>query len=226
MNNIKLIFTAAAALLASGCVTTPPSHDYSNFREANPYSILVLPPINNSPEVIAGYSVMSQITAPIAEAGFYVFPVALVDQTFKSNGITVANDAQAVPIEKLREIFGADAAMYITIEEYGTSYVIISSETRVTASAQLIDLRDGKVLWEGRGTASSAENRGNSGGGLVGMLVEAAVSQIVETVSDAGFDVSAMTTNRMLSSESYNGLLYGPRSPKHGQPAPSEKQAK
>ncbi|WP_105215058.1 DUF799 domain-containing protein [Pseudoalteromonas sp. T1lg22] len=224
MTKIKILLAAAATLLASGCINTPQSHDYSNFRDANPYSILVLPPINNSTEVIASYSVMSQVTTPIAESGFYVFPVALVDQTFRSNGITVAHDAHAIPIGKLREIFGADAALYITIEEYGTSYVVISSETRVTASAQLVDLRDGTVLWQGKGTASSAENRGNSGGGLVGLLVEAAVSQIVETVSDAGFDVSAVTANRMLSSEAHNGLLYGPRSPKHGQPAPSEKK--
>ena len=223
MNNIKLLLASITLLFITGCVSLPPAHDYSEFRSSDPRSIVVLPPINNSPEVIAPYSVMSQIAAPIAESGYYVFPVALVDQTFKNNGLTVANDIHAAPISKLREVFAADAALYMTIEEYGTSYVVISSDTIVTVSATLVDLRTGKVLWQDKARASSAETRGNSGGGLVGMLVEAAVNQIVETASDRGFDIAAITSNRLLSSELHNGLLHGPRSPKYGQPATSEK---
>ena len=40
-----------------------------------------------------------------------------------------------MPPAKLHEIFGADAGLYITVKEYGTSYMLISSETVVTASA-------------------------------------------------------------------------------------------
>ncbi len=221
MNHIKHL-VILAVLFLTGCVSLPPAHDYSQFRNADPHSILVLPPINNSPEVIAPYSVMSQVVPPIAESGFYVFPVALVDSTFKSNGLTVANDIHEVPHNRLREIFGADAALYMTIEEYGTSYVVISSETIVKVSAQLVDLRTGDVLWQDIASASSAETRGNSGGGLVGMLVEAAVNQIVETVVDRGYDIAAITSARLLSAEGHNGLLHGPRSAKYGQPAVSE----
>lgn len=224
MKSFKLLASALFAATLSGCVSLPEGHDYTQFKNANPRSIVVLPPVNNTPEVVAPYSLMSQISAPIAESGFYVFPVALVEQTFRNNGLTVANDIHAVPAAKLNEIFGADAALYVTIQEYGTSYVVISSDTVVTASAQLVDLRSGTVLWEHSARASSSETRGNSGGGLVGMLVEAAVSQIIESVTDRGFDIAAITTNRLLSSESYNGLLYGPYSPKYGQPVASEKK--
>ena len=79
------------------------------------------------------------------------------------------------------------------------------------------------MLWTGAATASSAEQQNASSGGLVGMLVQAAVSQIFETVTDRGFDIAAMTSARLLSAESYNGFLYGPRSPKYGQPVISEK---
>ncbi|WP_438863876.1 DUF799 domain-containing protein [Neptunicella sp.] len=223
MQHIKCLMALLVVTLVSGCVSLPPAHDYSAFRNADPHSILVLPPINNTTEVVAPYSVMSQVIAPIAESGYYVFPVAVVDQTFKNNGLTIANDVHAVPIDKLHNIFGADAALYLTIDDYGTSYVIISSETRVTVSASLIDLRNGLVLWQDTATASSAETQNSNGGGLIGALVEAAVSQIVDTVTDRGFDIAAITANRLLSSETHNGLPYGPRSPKYGQPAPSEK---
>ncbi|MDP1142637.1 GNA1162 family protein, partial [Klebsiella pneumoniae] len=81
---------------------------------------LVLPPLNESPEVQASYSLVSQVTYPLAEAGYYVLPIALVDETFRQNGLTTANDIQAVPPTKLHDIFGADAALYITVTEYGT----------------------------------------------------------------------------------------------------------
>lgn len=211
-------------VLLTGCVSAPQPHDYTAFRNADPHSVLVLPPINNSVEVIAPYSLMSQVSQPIAESGYYVFPVTLVQQTFRSNGLTEATDIHAVPVQKIHEIFGADTGLYMTIEEYGTSYVILSSETVVKVSATLVDLRSGVVLWQDTASASSAEQRGNSGGGLVGMLVEAALNQIIETVTDRGFDIAAMSANRLLFVEDHNGLLYGPRSPKYGQPVPSEKK--
>lgn len=223
MFRITLLIVAAVAGL-SGCVSMPPAHDYSAFRNADPHSILVLPPVNNSVEVIAPFSLMSQVAAPIAESGFYVFPAALVEQTFRNNGLTEATDIHAAPFQKIHDIFGADAGLYITIEEYGTSYIVLSSETVVTIAATLVDLRSGVVLWTDTATASSAETRGNNSGGLVGMLVEAALNQIIETVTDRGFDIAAISTNRLLYAEGHNGLLYGPRSPKYGQPVPSEKK--
>ena len=224
MFNLRSLTAAALVALLAGCVSPPPAHDYTAFKEADPHSIIILPPLNNTPEVIAPYSVMTQMVAPIAESGFYVFPVAVVEQTFKGNGLTVASDVHQVPVDKLQSIFGADSALYITVEEYGTSYVVISSETAVTVSASLVDLRTGVQLWQGKARASSAEQQNNSGGGLVGMLVVAAINQIAETITDKGFEIAAITSNRLLSSDTYNGLLYGPRSPSYGQPVPSEKK--
>ncbi|EAW28748.1 hypothetical protein PMAN_a0382 [Pseudoalteromonas marina] len=224
MFNLKSLTAAALVALLAGCVSPPPAHDYTAFKEADPHSIIILPPLNNTPEVIAPYSVMTQMVAPIAESGFYVFPVAVVEQTFKGNGLTVASDVHQVPVDKLHSIFGADSALYITVEEYGTSYVVISSETAVTVSASLVDLRTGVQLWQGKARASSAEQQNNSGGGLVGMLVVAAINQIAETITDKGFEIAAITSSRLLSSDTYNGLLYGPRSPSYGQPVPSEKK--
>jgi hypothetical protein len=224
MRQIQFALVLVIVAFTSGCVSMPPAQDYSAFRNADPHSIVILPPINKSTEVVAPYSVMSQLLVPIAESGFYVFPVALVDQTFKNNGLTVANDIHAVPIQKLHEIFAADAALYMTIEDYGTSYVVIASDTVVSVSATLVDLRSGEVLWQHAASASSAETRGNNSGGLVGMLVEAAVSQIIETVTDRGFEIAAIANTRLLSADGHNGLLYGPRSAKYGQPVTSEKQ--
>ena len=63
---LRLFIFAISTALLSGCVSLPPSHDYSAFRNADPHSIIVLPPVNNTPEVIAPYSMLSPIVVPIA----------------------------------------------------------------------------------------------------------------------------------------------------------------
>lgn len=220
--SIKWLALLATTLLLGACAT-PAKYDYSSFRESRPASILVLPPLNGSPDVDATYSMLAQTTLPLAESGYYVLPVTLVDETFKQNGITTPADIHQLPINKLREIFGADAALYIDVKQYGTTYAVIMSETRVTAEGRLVDLRTGKKLWEGRATASSNEGNNNSGGGLVGLLVQAVVSQIIDSLSNRGHAIAGLTSGRLLAAGMPNGILYGPRSPlylKDGSPTP------
>jgi hypothetical protein len=216
MRHFNAFIALLTVLLVSGCASTRTAMDYSAFKQSNPKSILVLPPINHSTEVIAPYAVLATVTVPLAEAGYYVFPVALVDETFKNNGLTVAEDIHAVSPKKLHDIFAADAVMYLEVEQYGTSYAILSSDTVVVVKAKLVDSRTQTALWQGRASAASSEQNGGNSGGIVGMLVEAAVTQIMETVMDTGFDIAGIASARLLSAGTPNGLLYGPRSPKHG----------
>ena len=214
-----LLTVVTAVTLLSGCQTTrKPSYDYAAFRVAAPASILVMPLVNHTPEVMAPYGMMAQIVRPIAEAGYYVFPVAVVNQTFIANGMTVAEDAQAINYQKLHEIFGADAGLYITVRDYGTSYAVLASDTIVSAEARLVDLRTGQLLWQGAASASSGESRGANSNGLLGMLVEAALTQIIETVTDRGFDVAGITAARLLSTKAHNGILPGPRAASNQMP--------
>jgi len=209
---VKALGLILVTLLVTGCATQQKSYDYAEFKQARPASILVLPPLNSSQEVIAPYGMLSQATMPLAESGYYVVPVALADETFKQNGLTTPADIHDVSVAKLREIFGADAALYIDVKSYGTTYQIISSTTVVTAHAKLVDLRSSRVLWEGSASASSAENQQNQHG-LVGMLVAAVVNQIIGTVSDASYPIAGITSRRLLWAGRSNGMLYGPRSP-------------
>ena len=210
----RLILTLVLVLTLGGCATVPP-YDYTAFKESRPRSILVMPPTNLSVEIDASHSVFSHVSLPLAESGYYVFPVAVVSETFKSNGIMSPEEAAAVPLDRLHEIFGADSVLYIEITDYGTSYQVIVSDTRVTASARLVDVHSGAVLWTGEATASSSENSGAGGGGLVGLLVQAVVEQILSNVTDQSYVIARLTCVRLLSAGSYNGVLYGPRSPNY-----------
>ncbi|MEL4013201.1 DUF799 domain-containing protein [Dryocola clanedunensis] len=219
MKLFSIVTSLALALLLSGCAKTnsgADKQDYSAFRESKPRSILVLMPKNDSPDVSAGYGFISEVTFPLAEAGYYVFPVAVVEETFKHNGVTHANDINSVSLAKLHSIFGADAVLYLTVTDYGTSYQVIDSETRVAAKARLVDVRSGKELWTGSASASSNEKKGyNNNNSLLGTLIAAAVNQISDTVFDKAHDVAAITSTRLLAAGTGSGMLYGPRSPEY-----------
>ncbi|MGO4814247.1 DUF799 domain-containing protein [Cupriavidus sp. 2MCAB6] len=209
-----LAFLAVAALTA-GCAAPSRNVDYAAYKESKPRSIVVLPPLNESPDVAATYSMLSQVSYPLAEAGYYVLPVALVDETFRQNGLTTPGDIHAVPPAKLRDIFGADAALYITVTDYGTKFQVVNSATVVSAKATLVDLRTGGTLWTGAASASNSQS-GNAGGGLVGMLVAAAIAQVINSVSDASYSVAGTASLQLLSAGSPGSILYGPRSARYG----------
>ena len=210
----RLAATVLVIAALGACATPSAPYDYTVFRQNRPVSMLVLPPLNETPEVTATYGVLSQVTFPLAEAGYYVVPVSLMDETFRQNGLNNPVEIHDVSPQKLREIFGADAAVYIKVTQYGTGYRVIASETRVTAQARIVDLRTGQLLWQGGATASSSESRSSSQGGLAGLLVGAVVSQIIETASDTSFKYAGIASQRLLSQRN-NGVLYGPRSPNY-----------
>jgi hypothetical protein len=143
-----------------------------------------------------------------------VVPVALMDETFRQNGLSVAAQIQATSPARPREIFGADAVLNSKITQFGTSYRVFASTTVVTASAKPVDLKTGDVLWQGSATANSNEGDNFGGGSLIGMLVNAAVRQIADSLTDRRRAMAAVTSDRLLHAGPPNGLLFGPRSPK------------
>jgi hypothetical protein len=90
-----------------------------------------------------------------------VFPVAVVDRMLRDNGLPGPDEMQAVPLERLGEIFGADAVLYITLTDWGTRYQVLSSVTTVSAEAHLVDVASGQEIWRGQHTAAYDPNANN-----------------------------------------------------------------
>lgn len=197
---------AVVSALLCGCQTVKP-YDYTNFRAHPPRSILILPPLNESTAVEGTYSYLSTVSQPVAELGYYVLPVEVVDQFLKENGMPTAGEMHQASLNKVKEITGADAVLLVTLEEYGSHYQVINSTTTVKVRAKLLDTRTETVIWEGTGVGQSA-----SGGSLLGALV----AQIINSKMDPGRGVSRMANVQLFMKKSA-GLPYGPYSPKYQQ---------
>lgn len=210
--SVRLALLASAAALGA-CATPPAPYDYSALLRAKPATLLVMPPVNDSPEVNATAGVWAHATLPLAEAGYYVLPITLVNETFRENGVNSGHEALDIAPARLREVFGADAAVYLQVKRYGTSYKVVSSDTVVEVHGRVVDLRSGELLWQGQASASSAEQQQQNQGGLIGLLVAAVIKQIVGTATDASFSYAGIANQRLLGAPRVNGLLPGPRSP-------------
>ncbi len=204
---LRCLLLLGAALLG-GCATVPPK-DYTLFHQSNPRSILVLPPVNESTEVIAPYSMLTTTVQPLSELGYYVIPVVLADHFLKENGLGLPAEMHQAPLEKLRSVFGADTVLYITIEQYGSKYQVFASNAIVNARARLVDARTGTEIWQSRVNFVA---QGQSG------LIEALVTQVLNKLVDQAHMAAGAASVQLLTFPG-QGLPKGPRHPEYGKPS-------
>ena len=207
--NIRLFLFICFSLCLFGCVA-PTGVDRSAFVAYQPRSILVIPPRNNTVEINAPYTFLAAITRPIAEKGFYVFPVAVIDTFLKENGLPTPAEMNSIPLDKIHEHIGADAVLYTTIDRWGQKYQVLSSTAVVSATMKLVDVRTGNLLWTGKAYAEKQPS--NNNGGLAGALFGAIVDQVIGSIVDHTFPLAQQATS-MTIGNGRSGFINGPYRP-------------
>jgi len=136
--------------LLSGCASSFSKNDLAAFQQRVPRSIVVLPAKNDSSEKNASKVFMPTLAEPLAECGYYVFPLYATEMLLREQGLTEAAQIHQLPPQQLFELFGADAALYITIKDLSAIHVVVYSSVVVDVEYVLKDTRTGAVLWESR----------------------------------------------------------------------------
>ncbi|MFT7671124.1 MAG: hypothetical protein ACI8X5_003840 [Planctomycetota bacterium] len=209
---IQAIALGTTLLVLASCKATPAPYDYSAFLESRPRSILVLPPLDKTLEAGASTHCLATVTRPLAERGYYVFPVAIIDLMMRENGLPTPFEMHQVPISKLREVFDPDAVLYLTVTDWGSSYQVLSSVTTVSMQGVLVDAGTGETIWVGEHSSESSSSGGSSG--LIESLVGALVDQVANSLSDPSTDLSRQNAWALFSNDRH-GLLPGPYHPEH-----------
>lgn len=171
MKLARLVAVAALAALA-GCAPVQ-TRSYDDFLAQQPRSILVVPIVNHTNNVDAADYFLSTLAIPVAERGYYVFPVNMVKRVLEDDGLSDADLVHQADPAKLAELFGADAVLYVTIERWDTRYLILRSSTTVEFS-YVMKRRDGSEIW---GTKQTMVYQSQGGNSLLAAVVSAAIQK-------------------------------------------------
>jgi len=149
--------------------------DYQTHR---PYTILILPPVNNTPQEGVEDIVYPVFTRAVGDKGYYVYSPEYIWEVFKRNKLQDAGRIHSVPHEKLAEVFQPDALLYITVEEWAAKYYLLGNAINTQIYASLIDAENGEELFNMRFKHVYDPAAGQSS--LAGKMVMALVSKMGE----------------------------------------------
>lgn len=209
MKRVGLWINMCLITLLTGCAAVDQKKpDLTAFHAHPPRSIVVVPVVNESPEVSAPNVFISTLTKPLAERGYYVFPVYLTDLILRDFGLVEAGHIHQLPTERFFDLFGADAVLFVTIKDWSSKYAILSSSVVVSMEYLLKDTRTGVVLWEGKQSVVRSSGSGGGGGGIAGMLVAMAVEAAMNAAFTDYLPLAQQANNLVFLPP--NGLPDGP----------------
>lgn len=175
---MKRIFGILAMALLAGCVTQPVKKDMSAFEAAAPRSILVVPVVNKSLDVDAPNYVLATLPQPIANKGYYVFPVNTTKFVLEQEGFYEGERIHEQPPQTLAQLFGADAVLYVTINRWDAQFALLTTTVTVDFDYRMVS-KDGTEIWSEKKQLRYQPQNQNSGGSPLVSLISAVVNAAV-----------------------------------------------
>lgn len=204
---MKKIISGFVVFILMGCVAQPVKKDMGAFIAAAPRSILVVPVINKSLDVDAPSYVLATLPVPIAEKGYYVFPVNTTKYVLEQEGFYEGERIHEQPSATLAKLFDADAVLYVVINRWDAQYAILSTTVTVEFSYKLVS-SEGNELWrETQRMVYTPQN--NSSGGPMASIISAAINAAVTRAAPNYIPLTQMA-NRSVFILSPNAIPDGP----------------
>jgi Uncharacterized protein conserved in bacteria len=167
----KLVWISLLAILCCSCANQQ-QFSHSKLSEAKPRSILIVPVVNNSVDVYAPTSMLTTLPSILAEKGYYVFPVNTVKMILDHEGLYEPAEVHALPPQELAKMFGADCILYVTINQWASQYVLISTTTVVNFSYKIVS-KDGEELWAANKQLTHTPQNDSSGNIFADLIIAA-----------------------------------------------------
>lgn len=174
---MKMVSSALILAVLTGCVAQPVKQDMSAFKAAAPRSILVVPTINKSLDVDAPNYVLAALPVPIANKGYYVFPVNTTKYVLEQEGFYEGERIHQMAAPDLAKLFGADAVLYVSINRWDAQYAFITTVVTVEFDYRLVS-KDGVEIWK-ESKRMQYQPQNNNSGSPIAMLVVAVVNAAV-----------------------------------------------
>jgi len=217
----QVVIALCFIIVACAPKVTPP--DYSLFMEEDPRAILIVPVLNSSPEVAAADYFLATVTVPLAERGYYVFPVNLTKELLADAGLADPGLVHTADTIRIGKLFGADAVLYVTIMNWEAKYMVLTTTVVVGFVYELRSAKSGETLWMASETMIYDPDV-SAGGGLADLIIDAVEAAI--TKAKPNYVPLARQANWLAICDTNVGpgqpkikcfpMLFGPYSPNYG----------
>jgi len=183
-NKLVILLVLVISGIALFSISTTKIEAYPKMYTNAPKSIIVLPPINYSTAADAKEYLACTITKPLAESGYYVFPIDVTNEFLKAEGLYDTALITDDIILQFNEITGANAVLIPELIYWDKNYYILGGNVKVGVRYTLKSTYTAEVLWiyEGMLTVDTSSNQG--GGGGIGFLINLAATAIQTAAQD------------------------------------------
>jgi hypothetical protein len=156
-------------LALAGCAQQS-KKDFTAYNLANPRSILVVPITNDSLDVDAPNYMLSTLAFPLAEKGYYVFPINTTKMILEREGLYEGEQVRNAPASQLAGLFGADAILYVHIKRWDAQYALISTTVTVEFDYRMVD-RQGVEIWNTTQSMNYSPQNQSTGNPIADLIV-------------------------------------------------------
>jgi len=197
-----IIILSFLVIFLSACATRPQyiskQEAFPAMYEQKPLSILVVPAINDSTAAEATDYYSATIAPYLSYSGYYVLPLEITTDVLNNEGIQDGRQLLDVPAEKFGTMFGADAVLFVNITEWDTNYYVIGGNVSVAVAFQMKSTKTGETLWSYKARRQiSTSGNSNSGGGLIGAIIETAIKTASQDYMPIAKQVNGIAVSTM-----------------------------
>ena len=193
MNIKKILFLVLITTIAISCAAPSTSTKFEAYPDMYgdnpPLSIVVVPAINKTTSAEASEFFNATINTPLSDVGYYPFPVEIVRDIFLKEGVIDSAMIKGLPTRLFKNNFGADAVMFVTINQWDRNYIVIGGNVTVGMDYVLLSTETSEVLWSYSATQiiNTGTDSGNFFIDLIATAIKTAVTDYVPIAQQANY---------------------------------------
>ena len=181
------------ALTVSSCATDLQNKVSGNLKVlSKDHTVAILPIETSDPGQKEMAKMFRQgLYANLKESNFRLLERYVVDDLLKQNNLTDPSTFLTINPMKFGEILGVDAIVFGRINKVERSYFIVHSSIELGVSIEMVDTRNGEILWRAEQTEKDI-----AGMGKIPTGITAAIFGPIELVTNK-FNLNRMTSNML-----------------------------
>ena len=181
------------ALTVSSCATDLQTKVSGNLKILSKHHTVAILPIETSDPGQKDMAKMFRqgLYANLKQSNFRLLERYVVDDLLKQNNLTDPSTFLTINPMKFGEILGVDAIVFGRINKVERSYFIVHSSIELGVSIEMVDTRNGEILWRAEQTEQDI-----AGMGKIPTGITAAIFAPIELVTNK-FNLSRMTSNML-----------------------------